>query len=180
MNRVLAVAPIAVLALLTLAFGLMLSRGGGQQSFDKQRLLGEQAPAFNLPKAGGGTVSSEAMAGKPYVLNFFASWCVPCRVEHPVLTALARQGVTVVGVDYKDKPEDLRKMLSQLGDPYTAVGEDPAGQTGLDFGITGVPETIVIGADGRILALHREPMDAATVSEKIMPALERGARGGKN
>lgn len=180
MRRALAIAPLAVLALLTVAFGLMLSRGGGQQSFDKQRLLGEKAPSFTLPKAGGGTVSSATLAGKPYVLNFFASWCAPCRAEHPVLTAMARQGVTIVGVDYKDKPEDMRKMLAQLGDPFAIIGEDSNGEAGLDFGITGVPETIVIGADGRILALHRQPLDAAAVSATIMPALERGALGGKN
>ncbi len=179
MKRVLAVAPLAVLALLIAAFGVMLSRGGGERSFDDQRLAGSEAPVFTLPKADGGVLSSQDLAGKPYVLNFFASWCVPCRVEHPVLTALARQGVTVIGINYKDKPEEMQKMLRQLGDPFTAIGVDPEGAAGIDFGITGVPETIVIGADGRILALHRSPIDAATVSEKIMPALERG-RGGKS
>lgn len=178
MNRILAIAPLAALAVLAAAFGMMLARGGGEQGFDKQRLLGEQAPAFNVPRAGGGALSSETLRGKTYVLNFFASWCVPCRVEHPVLTALARQGVTVVGVNYKDKPEDMRKMLAQLGDPFAAIGEDPNGQMGLDFGLTGVPETIVVGPDGRILALHRQPLDAAAVSEVIMPALARGARSG--
>jgi cytochrome c biogenesis protein CcmG/thiol:disulfide interchange protein DsbE len=176
MKRVLAIAPLAVLALLATAFGLMLSRGGGQQSFDTQRLLGDPAPSFALPKPGGeGVLSSADLRGKPYVLNFFASYCVPCRAEHPILTALARQGVTVIGVNYKDKPEEMRKMLAQLGDPFTAIGEDPAGQTGLDYGLTGIPESIVVGADGRILALHRSALDAATVSEKIMPALSRGA-----
>ena len=178
MKRALAIAPLAVLALLIVAFGVMLSRGGGERSFDKQRLVGAQAPAFTLAKADGSVLSSQDLAGKPYVLNFFASWCVPCRVEHPVLTALARQGVTVIGINYKDKPEEMQKMLRQLGDPYAAIGEDPKGATGIDFGITGVPETIVIGADGRIVALHRSPLDAAAVSEKVMPALERG-RGGK-
>ncbi|MEJ0022368.1 MAG: DsbE family thiol:disulfide interchange protein [Alphaproteobacteria bacterium] len=176
MKRLLAIAPLVVLALLATSFGLMLSRGGGQQSFDTQRLLGEPAPAFTLQKPdGAGVLTSADLRGKPYVLNFFASYCVPCRAEHPMLTALSRQGVTVIGVNYKDKPEEMRKMLAQLGDPFAAIGEDPAGQTGLDYGITGIPESVVVGADGRILALHRSALDAETVNQKIMPAISKGA-----
>jgi cytochrome c biogenesis protein CcmG/thiol:disulfide interchange protein DsbE len=114
------------------------------------------------------------------VLNFFASWCTPCRAEHPLLTALAQQGALVVGVDYKDTPDKARAMLAQLGDPYAAVGQDRTGRTGLDYGITGVPETFVIGADGAILAAYRGPLDAAAVSAKIVPALKRAEALKKN
>ncbi|MEL6324942.1 MAG: redoxin family protein [Pseudomonadota bacterium] len=91
---------------------------------------------------------------KAVVVNLFASWCGPCEVEHPLLMALSEQHPDrLVGLLYKDDPENGRAFLARLGNPFQAVGQDPSGQGGIDFGLTGVPETFVVGADG-IIKLH--------------------------
>ena len=95
-----------------------------------------------------------AGVGKPMLINVFASWCAPCRVEHPKLLALKAQGVTVIGVAYKDRPEDTRAFLTELGDPFAFVLVDGDGQAGLDLGITGAPETFAVNAMGTVTAKH--------------------------
>jgi len=97
----------------------------------------------------------------PVMVNLFASWCAPCRAEHPEITALAeaRPG-QVYGLAYKDAPEATRGFLAELGNPFEAIGLDPSGQGGLDFGLTGVPETFVISPEGKIIMHVRGPLDA--------------------
>lgn len=175
MKRLWSFAPLVLLLALGGVFAVMLMRGGGERGFSSAAMMNTPAPAYALaPLAGGAEVTPAAFAGKPYVVNFFASWCVPCRAEHPLLMALGRS-TPVLGVAYKDKPEDTRKLLEELGDPFAAVGLDTAGRAGIDFGLTGVPETYVISADGRILAHWGKALDAQAIEQVILPALKAGA-----
>lgn len=168
-------APLAALALLVLVGGFLLLRGGERETIS-EGLMGRPAPAYALEALGGGDqVSNAAMAGRPYVINLFASWCGPCEAEHPLLIGLQQRGVEIVGVAYKDRPENAARFLARLGNPYRAIGLDPVGRFGLELGLVGVPETFVIGADGRVLAVHRGPLTLDVVDQVIMPALERGA-----
>ncbi len=105
-------------------------------------------------------------AGRPMAVNLFASWCTPCRAEHGALMELSKvEGAALVGVLYKDTPENGAGFLGELGNPYQVVIEDGSGMLGLDFGITGVPETFLVTADGRIVAHYRGPLDAADTEE---------------
>ncbi|MGE0594724.1 MAG: DsbE family thiol:disulfide interchange protein [Hyphomonadaceae bacterium] len=174
MNRIAAFAPLALLVIIMIAAGFVLMRGGARETVsagDAERL----APAYALTALdGGAAISSEAFAGEPYVINFFASWCTPCRAEHPQLMAMQAQGVRIVGVAYKDRPENAQRFLDQLGDPFEATALDPDGRFALELGVAGaVPETFAIGDDGRIRAVHRGPLTEAVVREQILPALAR-------
>jgi cytochrome c biogenesis protein CcmG/thiol:disulfide interchange protein DsbE len=108
------------------------------------------------------------------LVNFWASWCGPCRVEHPLLTALAEEGIPVIGDNYKDTPEKALGFLAELGDPYAKVGADETGRTGLDWGIYGVPETFVVGSDGTILLRFPGPLSPDVVEDRIRPAIAAG------
>ncbi len=115
-------------------------------------LLDKPAPAFALPPLLDGKpgLARTDLGGKPMVVNFFASWCVPCREEAGSLAAMAKSGVPLVGIDYKDRPQDGRMFLAELGDPYARIGADQDGRVAIDFGVYGVPETFVIDGTGRI------------------------------
>lgn len=167
--------PLAFLAVLVLVGGFLLLRGGERETIS-DGLIGRPAPAFVLEALGGGEqVTHASHAGRAYVINLFASWCGPCEVEHPLLIGLQQRGVEIVGVAYKDRPEAAARFLARLGNPYSAVALDPVGRFGLELGLVGVPETFVIGADGRILAVHRGPLTLDVVERVIAPALEQGA-----
>ncbi len=172
MARLVAFAPILALVLLVAIAAFVLTRGNAPplvSTGEAQRMT----PAYALERLGGGaSVTNTEHAGRAYVINVFASWCTPCRAEHPLLMSLKQRGVTIVGVDYKDKPQDASAFLAQLGDPFTAVGLDPEGRFGLELGIAGVPETFVIGPDGRIRAVHRGPLTQEDIDREILPALE--------
>lgn len=138
--------------------------------------IGRQAPALTVTELPGRNPLTPDMlkAGEVKLVNFFASWCVPCRVEHPQIAELAGI-VPVYGIDYKDKPQDALRFLDELGDPYAAIGVDP-GRTGIDWGITGVPETFVIDADGRVAFRFAGPITPDILNDRILPAIE-AARG---
>lgn len=123
----------------------------------------------------------DAMLGRPgaKLLNFWASWCAPCRAEHPILTELAESGVPVIGVNYKDQPGNALGFLAELGDPYIAVGADPTGRTGIDWGLYGVPETFVVDGEGRVVLRHAGPITPEVLRSRILPAIEEaGSAGG--
>jgi cytochrome c biogenesis protein CcmG/thiol:disulfide interchange protein DsbE len=131
-------------------------------------LVGKPVPTVSLPDLDTGALVAvhDAPAG-PRLINFFASWCAPCRVEQPQLMALKAQGVTVVGVAYKDDPARTHAFLDELGDPFAARLMDRKGRAGIEFGVTGVPETFLVGADGVILAKHSGPLTDADVQELL-------------
>jgi cytochrome c biogenesis protein CcmG, thiol:disulfide interchange protein DsbE len=112
------------------------------------------------------------------LVNFWASWCAPCRVEHPHLVEIAESGVPVIGVNYKDRPENARAFLRELGDPYAAIGADDTGRTGIDWGLYGVPETFVIDGAGRIALRHAGPITPEIFASRILPAIEAAGGAG--
>lgn len=172
MNRAFAIIPLVALVALVGVAIFLLTREGERNTIS-QGLIGRPAPVFALTRLEGGEpVTSEALRGRPYVINMFASWCTPCRAEHPQLMALQASGVEIVGVAYKDRPEASARFLSDLGNPFSAVALDPEGRFGLELGLVGVPETFVIGADGTIRAVYRGPLTGEAIEETIRPALE--------
>ena len=121
-------------------------------------LLGKPAPAFELPVLGGEAgrkFSSQQLAGRPWVLNVWATWCVACRDEHPVLIELAKQNrIPIVGLDWRDEDGAATQWLNQLGNPYSIVLVDREGRTAIDFGVYGAPETFFIDANGTVQYRH--------------------------
>jgi len=146
-------------------------------------LIGKSAPAFELPivpfpasDAPPLRLTASELKGKPLLVNFFASWCAGCQVEHPFLMQLAQTGtVELVGIDYKDADADLRAWLGQKGNPYAPILADLEGKVGIDWGVYGVPETFVLNADGVIVYKHIGPMTAEAWKTKIRPLLGAGA-----
>jgi cytochrome c biogenesis protein CcmG/thiol:disulfide interchange protein DsbE len=136
-------------------------------------LIGKPAPAFSLPVVEGETaLSLDSLKGRTVLVNFFASWCEGCQVEHPLLLKLAKQDrVPIVGIDYKDEPADLREWLARRGNPYESIGVDRQGVVGLDWGVYGVPETYVVGPDGTILYKQIGAVTEAAWREKIAPLM---------
>ena len=127
-------------------------------------LIGQPAPVTDLPPVQALSVpgiAPEDFKGKVTILNVFASWCVPCRDEHPVLLTLAKdKRFQLIAINYKDRPENAAAFLSELGNPYAKIGSDQNGRAGIDWGVYGVPETYVIGPDGMIRHKHVGPLDA--------------------
>lgn len=137
-------------------------------------LIDQPAPEFDLPPIAGtdgpGLASADLRAGEVTLINFFASWCIPCRAEHPLLMDLAARGeVPIYGINYKNKPDEARAWLEQLGDPYGRIGADESGRVGIDWGVTGVPETFVVDREGRIRYRHWGPIDGKAMTETILP-----------
>ena len=137
-------------------------------------LIGKPAPAFEIsqladPKK---TFSPESMKGQPWILNVWASWCVACREEHPVLVEMGKlQLAPIIGLDYKDKREDAIAMLARQGNPYTLSAFDANGRVGIDYGVYGVPETYVIDRAGIIRFKHIGPITMEVLNQKIIPLL---------
>jgi cytochrome c biogenesis protein CcmG/thiol:disulfide interchange protein DsbE len=157
------VAPLLVLAALALLFaGYGLHHDPHVQP---HALVGKPLPDVTLPALEDGQpVPLRALAAQgPVVINFFASWCAPCAQEAPALNELAGQHVRIVGVAYKDAPEKSRAFLDRLGDPYVQRLVDRDGRAGIEFGVTGVPETYLVGRDGVVLDKHTGPLEAADV-----------------
>lgn len=135
-------------------------------------LLNKQAPAFTAPKllAPTETLSPADLKGKVWLFNVWASWCVSCRAEHSVLNQLAQQpNIMVVGLNYKDNPEDARGWLTALGNPYAFSITDQEGRVGLDWGVYGVPETFVIDKKGIIRHKHTGPVTVQDVENVLQP-----------
>ncbi|MGY2049924.1 DsbE family thiol:disulfide interchange protein [Methylobacterium sp. JK268] len=157
-GRLLFLLPLVVFGALAAIFlGRLLTRGYDPSALPSA-LIGQPAPTFALEGLPGLTdakgpvagLASDDFRGKVTVLNVWASWCAPCQVEHPMLMRLSQDGVNLVGIDYKDAPENGRRFLGRHGNPFRAVGRDETGRVGIDFGVYGVPETFIIGPDGRI------------------------------
>lgn len=155
MKRLLFALPLVV-ALIIGGFSIWGLSGGRDPSSIPSVLISQPVPALDLaPVAGvdrpGFSTADLSKIEGIKLLNVFASWCGPCRAEHPVLTRLAaEQGLTLIAINYKDKPEAAAKWLAELGNPYLAIGSDYSGRAGIDLGISGVPETFIIDAEGII------------------------------
>ena len=137
-------------------------------------LIGKPAPAFELSQLVDSkkTFSPESMKGQPWILNVWASWCVACREEHPVLVELGKlQVVPIIGLDYKDKREDAVAMLARQGNPYLLSAFDVNGRVGIDYGVYGVPETYVIDKAGVIRFKQIGPITMELLNQKILPLL---------
>ena len=161
--------------------GLLLARlFAGDASRLPSALIGAPAPVFALQPVKGlgkpGLATADLRKGGVTLVNVFASWCVPCREEAPALLLLSQTGVRIVGIAYKDQPENTRRFLRQDGDPYQAIGADESGRTGIDFGVYGVPETYVVKGDGTIAAKIVGPLTEENIKGELMPAIEK-ARG---
>lgn len=146
-------------------------------------LAGQEAPPVRLvalPGEGAPFTDAVLRDGTVKLVNFWASWCAPCRVEHPNLEALAAEGIPIYGINYKDAGQNFANatgFLAELGNPYAAVGADPEGRMALDWGVYGVPETYVIDGEGRIITRFAGPITQRTLDSVIRPALagEAGA-----
>ncbi len=169
MKRWMAFAPLVVLVALAALFaGFALKRDPHVQP---HALVGKPAPALSLPELTSGTTTPIRAAGDgPMLVNFFASWCAPCEVEHPQLMALKAQGVKIVGIAYKDAPANTQAFIGRLGDPFAARLVDRDGRAGLEFGVTGVPETYLVGSNGVILAKHTGPLTPDAAEELLKKA----------
>lgn len=137
--------------------------------------IGRAAPAFSLPVVGegGATFSPADMRGKVWLLNVWAPWCVSCRQEHPVLMQIAQSGrVPIVGLNWKDRDREAASLLARAGSPYVAVAEDLDGRVGIDYGVTGTPETYVIDREGIVRMKHIGPISPDVWQEKFEPKLK--------
>lgn len=138
-------------------------------------LIGKPAPQIDLPPLPGkepGLIAADLAAGNVTLVNVWASWCGPCRYEHPQLMQLAKSGaVRMIGINYKDTNANALKFLAELGDPYDAVGVDKTGRASIEWGVYGIPETFIVDGKGRIVLKHVGPLMPEDVSEKILPAI---------
>jgi cytochrome c biogenesis protein CcmG, thiol:disulfide interchange protein DsbE len=139
-------------------------------------LIGKAVPEFSLPPVRGRTLglSNVHLKGEVSIVNVFASWCVPCREEHPIFLQMKQERlVPIHGLNYKDRPDDAQKWLDDLGDPYTRTGADIDGRVAIDWGVYGVPETFVIDRGGRIAYKHIGPLTPKLVDETLRPLIAK-------
>jgi len=173
MRRLFFLLPLVVLVVIALGLGYGLTRDSAELP---SALIDQPVPSFELAAVDGVDTPGLAtgdLGGEVAIVNVFASWCGPCRVEHPVLTRLAEErGIPLYGINYKDKPEDAAGWLAELGNPYRRIGADPEGRIGIDLGVYGVPETYVVDAQGRIRYRHPGPVMPRDVDDTLMPLIE--------
>jgi len=159
-------------------FALFLKMLGGDRNPKeiKSVLLDKPVPVFSLPALYEGKPSlteADLKTGKPILVNFFASWCVPCRAEHDNLMRLAHdQGVPIIGIAYKDEPQRSIGFLEELGNPFVATVKDRDGRTAIDWGVTGVPETFLIDGDGILRYRHWGPIVGDSLEKRLLPQLK--------
>jgi cytochrome c biogenesis protein CcmG/thiol:disulfide interchange protein DsbE len=179
MKRLYFVIPVVIFV--SLAALLYVGLFQGPPSELPSPLIGRPAPGIALPALDAespGFARSELGQGHPVIVNFWASWCAPCRIEHPTLEALAKQpGVTIYGVDYKESlygrgAKDARAFLTELGNPFGKIDQDADGRVAIDWGVTGVPETFVVDSKGIIRVHYAGPLNDEVLQRLILPALK--------
>lgn len=139
-------------------------------------LIGKPVPEFDLPPIDGRSdgLSTTNLKGQVSIVNVWASWCVPCRVEMPLLNELAaRDEVVIFGINHKDRAREALAFLQELGDPYTKIGADRNGRASIDWGVYGLPETFVVDAEGRIAYKHIGAFNRRSLEETILPVVHR-------
>ena len=169
--------PLAAFALLAVLLGVGLTLKPREVP---SPFIGKPAPAFTLPLLAdpARSFSPESMRGQVWLLNVWASWCAPCRDEHPLLVALAREtGVPIVGLNYKDDPRNAQEWLLRLGDPYRATAMDRDGRTGIDWGVYGVPETFLVDRDGVLRHKVIGPLTREAWNRDVLPLVQRLQQG---
>jgi cytochrome c biogenesis protein CcmG/thiol:disulfide interchange protein DsbE len=182
-RKLLALLPlVAFLALAALFF----SRLGVDSQRLPSALVGKPAPVFSLPPLEGAGVpafsDADLRKGAVTLVNIFASWCGPCRDEHPLLMRLAadeslkKAGVRIAGLSYKDDPANSLRFLKELGAPYDMIGVDRGGRAGVEWGVYGVPETFVVRGDGVIAYKHIGPLTEQSLRDKLLPEIEKARR----
>ncbi len=176
MRRVLLILPVAIFAILVVVLGVLTlqTQDGRDPSLIPSPLVGKPAPDFILPALAEdipGGFATDNLRGEVTMVNFFASWCIPCLAEHPLITRLSEDGLAVYGVNHRDTVEDATKWLKKNGNPYNAVGADPDGRVSLDWGVTGLPETFIINAEGIITYKHAGPITPDVLKDTILPKL---------
>ncbi|NKC03385.1 DsbE family thiol:disulfide interchange protein [Ochrobactrum haematophilum] len=176
-----ALLPLLVFVGLAAVFAVQLLSGKDSSAIPSA-LIGKQAPQTNLPAVEGlmrdgvpvPGLNSEDFIGKLTLVNVWGSWCVPCRQEHPLLMEIAKDSrIRLVGLNYKDQPENARRFLGDLGNPFAAVGADRAGRSAIEWGVYGVPETFLVGPDGKIIYKHVGPFTPESVRDELMPAVAK-------
>lgn len=166
--------PLIALIALVAVFALSINR---DPNLVRSVLIDKPAPQFTLeavPGLGVPGFDTTTLKGQVSVVNVFASWCIPCRDEHPLLMALKEMGdIHLLGINQADAPENARAFLDELGNPYEAVGADRDRRVSIDWGVYGVPETFVVDANGVITFKHVGPLTPQTVESELMPALAK-------
>ncbi|MCT8972291.1 DsbE family thiol:disulfide interchange protein [Microbaculum marinisediminis] len=184
LGRIVVATPLVVFAGLA---GLFLFRlYAGDPSVVPSALIGREVPQFSLPALDGLVEDGKAVPGFSTddlkgqgvtVVNVWASWCVPCREEHPFIEALGEDDrFRVFGLNYKDGADNARRFLGRYGNPFDAVGADEKGRVGIDWGVYGVPETFVVDNDGRIVFKHVGPLNARSLADRLMPEIEKALK----
>ncbi|MBX3596495.1 MAG: DsbE family thiol:disulfide interchange protein [Rhizobiaceae bacterium] len=175
-RRLLVLLPLLIFVVLAGIFFRQLI-SGEDVSVVPSALIGAKAPATNLPPLEGVDLpglDTSKFQGRVTLVNVFASWCAPCREEHPVLVELAKDNrFDLAGLNYKDASANARRFLGDLGNPYAAIGVDEKGRAAIDWGVYGVPETFVVGKDGTIRFKHVGPLTPEAVQKTLMPEIER-------
>ncbi|MCR9136763.1 MAG: DsbE family thiol:disulfide interchange protein [Alphaproteobacteria bacterium] len=180
-RRLLAFLPLILFAALAVIFFSQLI-SGKDASIVPSALVGTAAPALDLPPLEGlmrdgvpvPALSDAQVKDKVTLVNVWASWCVPCRQEHPLLMALARDDrINVVGINYKDETSNALRFLAELGNPYSAVGIDPKGIAAIDWGVYGIPETYLLSSDGTIIFKQIGPFSPASIRDDLLPEIEK-------
>ena len=179
MKRILlAVLPLLLLVGLVAVFAMNMDR---DPSLVRSVLINKPAPTFALPAVAGTGVDgfdTAALQGEVTVVNVFASWCIPCREEHPLLERLkAETGVRIFGINQKDAPENAVAFLTELGNPYQRIGGDADNRVSIDWGVYGVPETFVVNAAGVITFKHVGPISPQSLEKEVIPAIEKAKAG---
>ncbi|WEJ58703.1 DsbE family thiol:disulfide interchange protein [Devosia sp. FJ2-5-3] len=174
MRYALFLVPLLALVGLVAIFATSMDRN---PSLVRSVLIDKPAPEFTLAPVEGMNVpgfDTAALKGEPTVVNVFASWCIPCRAEHPLLETLkAQTNVRLFGINHSDAPENARAFLAELGNPYDAIGADRDRRVSIDWGVYGVPETFVVDGNGVITFKHVGPLTADAVATQLLPALEK-------
>jgi cytochrome c biogenesis protein CcmG/thiol:disulfide interchange protein DsbE len=166
--------PLVVLVALVAIFALNIDR---DPSLVRSVLIDKPAPAFamaEVPGVGVPGFDTAALKGHVTIVNVFASWCIPCREEHPLLKTLkARTGVPLYGINQRDQPQNAAAFLGQLGNPYDRIGADPDNRVSIDWGVYGVPETFVVDPNGIIAYKHVGPISPQSLEAEVIPAVEK-------
>jgi cytochrome c biogenesis protein CcmG/thiol:disulfide interchange protein DsbE len=162
-----------VLVIALLGFGIYWSQHHDPREVPSP-LIGKPAPEFSLPLLDDPSkkLGSAELAGEPYLLNVFASWCFACRDEHPILMSEGKRlGIKLVGFDYKDDPADAKRWIAQYGNPYDVILADFPGDVAIDFGVTGAPETFLVDAKGVIRYKYISPITPEIIATELLPRI---------